>query len=111
MIRRPPRSTLFPYTTLFRSVTVVIRAWCPRSYIAKLRALGVQIEMIEHPLTRADALSHFANSDLAMLPGHSTPTMAFIEAMSRRVPVIANDVWANSEDLMDGKTGFLIPPS
>ncbi|TMI23956.1 glycosyltransferase family 4 protein [Candidatus Bathyarchaeota archaeon] len=96
---------------LMRKVTVVIRAWCPRSYIAKLRALGVQIEMIEHPLTRADALSHFANSDLAMLPGHSTPTMAFIEAMSRSVPVIANDVWANSEYLMDGKTGFLIPPS
>src|SRR5574338_215923 len=24
MIRRPPRSTLFPYTTLFRSVPVVI---------------------------------------------------------------------------------------
>src|SRR3712207_7036187 len=23
MIRRPPRSTLFPYTTLFRSVTVI----------------------------------------------------------------------------------------
>src|SRR3989442_10793071 len=23
MIRRPPRSTLFPYTTLFRSITVV----------------------------------------------------------------------------------------
>src|SRR2546429_4247682 len=26
MIRRPPRSTLFPYTTLFRSVGVVGRA-------------------------------------------------------------------------------------
>src|SRR5256885_11512515 len=25
MIRRPPRSTLFPYTTLFRSATVDIR--------------------------------------------------------------------------------------
>src|SRR2546430_7727499 len=25
MIRRPPRSTLFPYTTLFRSVT--LKAW------------------------------------------------------------------------------------
>src|SRR2546422_5949974 len=24
MIRRPPRSTLFPYTTLFRSVVVVV---------------------------------------------------------------------------------------
>src|SRR2546426_7704024 len=26
MIRRPPRSTLFPYTTLFRSVRRVLRA-------------------------------------------------------------------------------------
>src|SRR2546422_8288177 len=26
MIRRPPRSTLFPYTTLFRSVAVLARA-------------------------------------------------------------------------------------
>src|SRR5256885_3254430 len=26
MIRRPPRSTLFPYTTLFRSQTVEVRA-------------------------------------------------------------------------------------
>src|SRR3712207_7751915 len=25
MIRRPPRSTLFPYTTLFRSTDVVVR--------------------------------------------------------------------------------------
>src|SRR5260370_2383553 len=27
MIRRPPRSTLFPYTTLFRSVTHPPEAW------------------------------------------------------------------------------------
>src|SRR5206468_9953529 len=35
MIRRPPRSTLFPYTTLFRSLVparplvLCARAWCP----------------------------------------------------------------------------------
>src|SRR2546421_5991325 len=29
MIRRPPRSTLFPYTTLFRSITVL---WCIYGY-------------------------------------------------------------------------------
>src|SRR5260221_6676114 len=28
MIRRPPRSTLFPYTTLFRSL---VSAWAPRA--------------------------------------------------------------------------------
>src|SRR5438093_7616682 len=27
MIRRPPRSTLFPYTTLFRSVPAEVPAW------------------------------------------------------------------------------------
>src|SRR2546426_10281601 len=31
MIRRPPRSTLFPYTTLFRS-RVVVRGWIPRGF-------------------------------------------------------------------------------
>src|SRR5438132_7877119 len=29
MIRRPPRSTLFPYTTLFRSIRWPVR-WSPR---------------------------------------------------------------------------------
>src|SRR5258708_37256121 len=31
MIRRPPRSTLFPYTTLFRSLVIT-----PRSAVARL---------------------------------------------------------------------------
>src|SRR2546421_2033350 len=34
MIRRPPRSTLFPYTTLFRSVSNA-------TVVAKLAALGM----------------------------------------------------------------------
>src|SRR2546425_9664937 len=31
MIRRPPRSTLFPYTTLFRSLIVASRDWAQRT--------------------------------------------------------------------------------
>ena len=34
MIRRPPRSTLFPYTTLFRSVVVI-----PEFYLKTLSSL------------------------------------------------------------------------
>src|SRR5260221_6655478 len=33
MIRRPPRSTLFPYTTLFRSISMKSRTW-PRAWPA-----------------------------------------------------------------------------
>src|SRR5689334_23785402 len=38
MIRRPPRSTLFPYTTLFRSV------------LAQHGALGLVVQLQVHPV-------------------------------------------------------------
>src|SRR5437870_11459814 len=37
MLRRPPRSTLFPYTTLFRSVTVG-RSYQPNIHFLRPRA-------------------------------------------------------------------------
>src|SRR2546429_4036597 len=37
MIRRPPRSTLFPYTTLFRSILVGKSGW----RFARVRGLGI----------------------------------------------------------------------
>src|SRR2546425_4313525 len=40
MIRRPPRSTLFPYTTLFRSVLKQIRAIDPQAAVLILTAWG-----------------------------------------------------------------------
>src|SRR3712207_8495138 len=48
MIRRPPRSTLFPYTTLFRSrhAAALARVDEPR-YIAH-RSVGTRVEHIQH---------------------------------------------------------------
>src|SRR3712207_8817661 len=43
MIRRPPRSTLFPYTTLFRSVARAPRAVGPRSPVPGLTLAGLLI--------------------------------------------------------------------
>src|SRR3712207_7755439 len=45
MIRRPPRSTLFPYTTLFRSV-------CCRRHRRAHRSTQVQRELIQ-PMLRS----------------------------------------------------------
>src|SRR5256885_3168640 len=44
MIRRPPRSTLFPYTTLFRSVIVTLRGptFIP-SAVDYLKQQGTQV--------------------------------------------------------------------
>src|SRR3712207_7705759 len=40
MIRRPPRSTLFPYTTLFRSGDLLVRPLCVEPYLQELECLG-----------------------------------------------------------------------
>src|SRR2546425_2567087 len=44
MIRRPPRSTLFPYTTLFRSHLLRLE---PRPYRDKLRAHVVEPHLMQ----------------------------------------------------------------
>src|SRR5258707_6241826 len=40
MIRRPPRSTLFPYTTLFRSGRVVVRVFEARQIVLCVVPVG-----------------------------------------------------------------------
>src|SRR5258707_3962449 len=47
MIRRPPRSTLFPYTTLFRSARVAARAPARRPLRARLAQPGVDAVRVE----------------------------------------------------------------
>src|SRR2546426_12509688 len=48
MIRRPPRSTLFPYTTLFRSLNLFADAgdaWAPGASprLTRLRSAGLEL--------------------------------------------------------------------
>src|SRR2546430_6424506 len=50
MIRRPPRSTLFPYTTLFRSVLLKLDAGEP---VSRLVAHGLVDGAFEHRLDGA----------------------------------------------------------
>src|SRR3712207_8331304 len=51
MIRRPPRSTLFPYTTLFRSPCLLDRAQHPLQRAAEVGQPGVDVlvDLGAHP--------------------------------------------------------------
>src|SRR3989442_15004703 len=48
MIRRPPRSTLFPYTTLFRSEEALYFAVCPGSKGFLTLAGGARRSRLDH---------------------------------------------------------------
>src|SRR3712207_8804335 len=66
MIRRPPRSPLFPYTTLFRSVTVTVsdgRATAEGKITVDVRAPGAL-----PPIANADHLVAVAGVDTVIAP-------------------------------------------
>src|SRR3712207_7826853 len=94
MIRRPPRSTLFPYTTLFRSVRVQVGLpdqRFPRELVARVhrvfdRQLGVQVRQAgDRKSTRLNSshanisyavfcLKKKTDSNVTPTPPHSAPT-------------------------------------
>src|SRR2546425_1810755 len=52
MIRRPPRSTLFPYTTLFRSVEIVTGVETPAVVgVGTVKEAGVAVTAVDELVT------------------------------------------------------------
>src|SRR3712207_8366773 len=77
MIRRPPRSTLFPYTTLFRSGEA-LHQYHRNLYLARLDRLGVEIR--HHTELAADRdqllLRHVFSGRATPLPAAPTLVLA-----------------------------------
>src|SRR2546429_1179166 len=73
MIRRPPRSTLFPYTTLFRSLSWLGESeFCRHAHGPKAPG-GPKREVVEWNITRLQALT-IARARMAGRPGDRKST-------------------------------------
>src|SRR2546422_7728639 len=98
MIRRPPRSTLFPYTTLFRSLRVDVRdAVLPRnlSKVARpfdlagplelgeglVRQLleGAQAAVVDHEVQLGPVLGGFRDVPRRVVLPHAGPALLVVE--------------------------------
>src|SRR2546425_5804242 len=68
MIRRPPRSTLFPYTTLFRSdVAVIVAAPNPTAVTSPLPpTVATAVLLLAHVTTRPDSGAPLASFGVAV---------------------------------------------
>src|SRR3712207_9497546 len=82
MIRRPPRSTLFPYTTLFRS----------NEARKRLQDYAVELETKNASLQKLDQLKD-----------------EFIANTSHELKTPLNGIIGIAESLIDGATGKLSP--
>src|SRR2546429_1857638 len=92
MIRRPPRSTLFPYTTLFRSLSqrydafVRTRQAATHSYVGYDIQIGRLRERVDEALQRVDVL--------IARQGHMIETVATNQLEARRERLVAQQTEA-----------------
>src|SRR3989454_7362446 len=66
MIRRPPRSTLFPYTTLFRSVIAYtgIVVWCVSSASSRLKTAILALTLLVMVVHDVDIVPRWVKSEI-----------------------------------------------
>src|SRR3712207_2127651 len=84
MIRRPPRSALFPYTTLFRSVDLPVGEPDP---VRRLHAIRGQMDEYKRAMQAVDARSIIAMGD------YVAPTLL---ALGVRAAMQAGQLWTQA---------------
>src|SRR5260221_9962719 len=93
MIRRPPRSTLFPYTTLFRSeppeIGTRLAAGCQQPGLARMAGIGLlDGDDVEHARAAEFVHPHAGDAGqsraLDLAPDHAGLHHAFAEGEIRR---------------------------
>src|SRR2546426_12292493 len=91
MIRRPPRSTLFPYTTLFRSVT-----GCGKTELA--------LDLIRHAVSKrskvlaVDLTGHYAGRLADLTPRNLSLSPALAEELSVRLFAVETGQYGAGEE-------------
>ena len=75
----------------------------------KKRCQGMGIRVIDSPIPWQQLEQEWMSADIFVLPTRVTPFGVFLDAMSYELPIVTTAVWANSEMVDDGRTGFLVP--
>ena len=83
-------------------------------YFAELQALSRDLNLSDHVHFSGGVSNlhdHLSNADIFVLPSRSEGfSNAIIEAMAAALPVVATNVGGNAEAVVDGVTGFIVPP-
>src|SRR2546429_7945717 len=99
MIRRPPRSTLFPYTTLFRSlVGHKLSIVTPRPQPTRHRILGV-LTLPQAQIAFVDTPGLHAHASRALNKAMNRTAAAALEAADVAVLVVEASKWLPDDEL------------
>src|SRR5256885_13170571 len=90
MIRRPPRSTLFPYTTLFRSVLFNV------AFIAPLLAILVVVQLAGERGARALARAHESDRKSTRLNSSHLVISYAVFCLKKKKKIMPSDMFSTS---------------
>jgi len=94
----------------YDNVEMVVRSDIPPEI--KARYTGVPgLRIIDKIIPWPEMEREFQTADIFLFPGHHTPFMSLLDAMSYELPIITTDAYANAELVTDGQTGLVINSS
>src|SRR3989441_6597192 len=99
MIRRPPRSTLFPYTTLFRSVRDFSVYDFPVGRLQKPVPVGAGVERERVDQADVRALRRFDGADPARSEEHTSELQSLAYLVCRLLLEKKNELFLRARDL------------
>jgi glycosyltransferase involved in cell wall biosynthesis len=96
----------------YDNLELVIRSHVPPYICNKYSQVlaGKNVKIFEQVLSMEERDHIMQNADIFLFPGHITPALTFLDAMSYELPVVATNWRGNYEMVKDGETGFLIRP-
>lgn len=97
-------------STKYENLELVVRSDMPPRIKDKYRRMK-NLKIIDTVVPWEALEQELKTADVFLLPAHSNPVKAFLDAMSYELPVITTDVWSNPEIVEDGKTGLIIKKS
>lgn len=94
----------------YKNIKLTVRSYVPESVKRKYSMVN-DIKIIDKLIPWSVLENEFKTADIFLFPGHQTPGLALLDAMSYELPIVTTDVWANSEMVRHGQNGFLVPKS
>lgn len=95
----------------YPNIELVIRSDIPADLYARYADKLKNVKIINGIIPWEQLEQEFKTADIFFYPSHSTPGLAILDALSYELPVVTTGIWANTELVKDGKTGFTVKKS
>jgi glycosyltransferase involved in cell wall biosynthesis len=91
----------------YNNLEMVVRSDIPEEIKTKYTGIN-GLRIIDKVIPWQEMEQEFQTADIFLFPGHHTPFMSLLDAMSYELPIVTTNAYANAELVTDGRTGLVI---